>query len=323
MSVSKPLKNVIGLDLDNLQKRLSNQLSAVLETIFHLNFSDDDVSNERKVDKPYMQAVLTTFIKFPTLSYNEVQLEYHSKKKLVGGSIDVVVGSESNGNKPYIYVCPKNVSIYLGSLLEANSSSRPLAASSSASFDESSIEIKALIQPMLELMAISEVAAFPKADVPLLNIFGNKFVYRPLLYFKEYDVLLTTPRPIHLRRDVNSVDGLGLLFMFVLFQLHNTRTCSFEIEEVKKFPTSGWKAALCASRESYCHSTLFIAGVKPRMPHADTLPFLHPSDDEDGSDDGGDGSNGDEREGGKRKRAARTNPQGSKTPRMTGDECQN
>ena len=125
---------------------------------------------------------------------------------------------------------------------------------------------------------------------------------------------------MHLRRDVNSVDGLGLLFMFVLFQLHKTRTCSFDIEEV---PTSGWKAALCASRESYCNSKLIIAGVKPKMPHADTVPFLHPSDDEDGSDDGdgsdGDGSNGDEREGGKRKRAARTNPQGSTTPRMAGD----
>lgn len=40
MSVSKPLKNV---DLENLQKRLLNQLSAVLESIFHLQFSDDDV----------------------------------------------------------------------------------------------------------------------------------------------------------------------------------------------------------------------------------------------------------------------------------------
>lgn len=114
------------------------------------------------MDKPYLQGVLTTFIKFPTVSYNEVHLEYHSKKKLVGGCI---IGSESNGNKPYIYVHPKNVSIYLGSLLEAKSSSKCLAASNSASFDQSSEEIKALIQPMLELMAISEVAEFPKADV--------------------------------------------------------------------------------------------------------------------------------------------------------------
>ena len=62
--------------------------------------------------------------------------------------------------------------------------------------------------------------------------------------------------------------------------------------------------------------------MKPKMPHADTVPFLHSSDD-DWSDDGdgsdGGGSNGDEREGGKRKRAARTNPQGSKIPRMAGD----
>ena len=120
MSVSKPLKSVIGLDLENLQKSLSNQLSAVLESIFQLHFSDDCAAI--KVDKPYLQGVLTTFIEFPTVSYNEVHLEYHANKKLVGGSIDVVVGSESNGNKPYIYVPPKDVSIYLGSLLEAKSS---------------------------------------------------------------------------------------------------------------------------------------------------------------------------------------------------------
>ena len=37
---------------------------------------------------------------------------------------------------------------------------------------------------MLETMAIAEVATFPNEDIPILNILGNKLVYRPLLYFR-------------------------------------------------------------------------------------------------------------------------------------------
>ena len=83
-----------------------------------MEFSADDVSNENNVDKPYLHSVLAMFVKFPAVSYNEVHLEYHSSKNLVGGSIDVVVGLEGNCNKPYIYVQPNIVAIYLGSLLE-------------------------------------------------------------------------------------------------------------------------------------------------------------------------------------------------------------
>ena len=282
MSPSQPLHGIMRVDISNLHKRLLNQLSPLLEAIFHFAFSDDAVANENKVDKPYLQSVLAMFVRFPAVSYNEVHLEYHSKKHLVGGSVDVVVGSKGNGNKPYIYMEPHNVAIYLGSLLEAKSSTHRLASSASdrASFEQASEDTKALIQPMLELMAISEVAHFPNDGVPLVNIFANKFVYRPLMYFKGCDILLTTPRPLHLRREVDIVDGLGLLFLFLLFQLHNVRICSFDMEKVKRFPRSGWGEVLHANMASYHDSKLIVCGVKPKMPHADTEPFLHPSDED-------------------------------------------
>lgn len=67
------------------------------------------------------QAVLSSFVKFPSISFNEVHIEYGTKKKLVGGSIDAIVGTERNGNKPHVHVdskdFSKDFSIYLGSIL--------------------------------------------------------------------------------------------------------------------------------------------------------------------------------------------------------------
>lgn len=97
--------------------------------ILRLKFTDDNV--QRGEHKPYLQGVLSTFVKFPAVVFNEVHLEYYLKKKVFGGSVDVIVGSQMNGNKPYIYVQPKNVSIYLGSLLEAKSSHTRLGTSQS------------------------------------------------------------------------------------------------------------------------------------------------------------------------------------------------
>ena len=152
-----------------------------------------------------------------------------------------MVGSPTNGAKPYVYIQSGHEAIYLGSVLEAKRSTKSLAAVSSnsrtANFKEAASDIKGLIQPMLEVMAVAQVAEFPRADVPLVNIFGNKFVYRPLLYFRECDVLLTTPRPVHLRRDATTLDVLGLVLLFTLFQLHK-RCVAFNMVKVETLPKS-------------------------------------------------------------------------------------
>ena len=103
----------------------------------------------------------------------------------MGGSI---VGSATNGNKPYIYLLtneevPSLVAVYLGSLLEVKSSGQrftPASSDSAEMLEETSEDTKMLIQPMLETMAIAEVAIFPNEDIPIVNILGNKFVYRAL-----------------------------------------------------------------------------------------------------------------------------------------------
>ena len=157
MSPSQPFQDVIDLDVSNLKKRLLNQLSALLEAIFHFEFSHDDVSNENKVDKPYLQSVLATFVTFPAVSYNEVHLEYHSTNNLVGGSIEVVGGSEVKWQQALCLRAAHECCYLPGN--EAKSSSKCLAASASdkASFEQATEDTKALIQPMLELTAISEV----------------------------------------------------------------------------------------------------------------------------------------------------------------------
>ena len=58
-------------------------MASLLEEIFCLEFSEDVRNNEHTLDKPYLHGMLSTFVNFPPLSYNEVHLEYNSKK-LVG-----------------------------------------------------------------------------------------------------------------------------------------------------------------------------------------------------------------------------------------------
>ena len=224
LSCSKPFRSLATINLQRLKRRFRAQLNGLLEGIFRLPFTEDSTNDQHTQDKPYFQGVLLTFVPFPAVSYNEVHLEYRSSKHLIGGSYDIIVGSSTNGKKPIIQIEGSNFAIHLGSLLEAKSTFTRLAPSSSetSSFTEETTDLKTLIQPMLESMAISQMATFPDADVPIVNFLGTKLSFRPLLYFKELDVLLTTPRPMHLRTAHDTIDVLGLITMFTLMNLHKT-----------------------------------------------------------------------------------------------------
>ena len=101
----------------------------------------------------------------------------------IGGSYNVIVGSSTNRKKPIIQIEGNNIAVHLGSLLEAKSTFTRLAPSTSesSSFTEDAADLKTLIQPMLECMAISQVVTFPDPDAPVVNFMGNKFAFRPLL----------------------------------------------------------------------------------------------------------------------------------------------
>ena len=67
MSISQPLRHIASLNLHQLEAQLNNQMSPLLGDIFDVEFTDDDPhSDERKVDKPYLHKILTTFVKFST-----------------------------------------------------------------------------------------------------------------------------------------------------------------------------------------------------------------------------------------------------------------
>ena len=277
ISKLKALRKLAEIDM----KRCFNALlNGLLEGIFRLNFTEDSTNDENTQDKPYLQGVLMTFLPYPAVSFNEIHLEYSSSKHLVGGSYDVIVGSETNGEKPKIHIEGINVAVHLGCLLEAKSTCTRLAPSTSesSSFTDDSADLKKLIQPMLEVMAISQVATFPNPDVPVVNFLAHKFVFRPLVYFRDVDVLVTTPRVIHLRHSENTIDVLGLITMFTFLQLHWTKGVKFQRNAIiELFPTSGWTRALQQGKDGYHTSKLTVVGMKKKFPHVGSKPFIHES----------------------------------------------
>ena len=89
--------------------------------------------------------------------------------------------------------------------------------------DEDFHDIKATIQPMLESMAVAELAQ----SVLILNNVANKTAFRSMLYWRDADVLITTARAVPLRRNKTDIDIQGLLLLFVLLQLHRISCISF------------------------------------------------------------------------------------------------
>ena len=99
---------------------------------------------------------------------------------------------------------------------------------------------------MLEAMAVAEIAQCTAEAVPLVNILANKSAFRPFLYWREKDVLLTTAGVVPLRRSNSEIDIRRLLLLFVLLQLHRRTHISFNLESHGKISKTGWREALTA-----------------------------------------------------------------------------
>ena len=130
---------------------------------------------------------------------------------MVGGKIDFLVGSLCNGNKPILKMHEKSRdrkfrTVLLGSLLEGKKPSVSLYPlhSTSRTFTET----------------VTQNATFENDEVPLMNIFGNRNTFRPLLYLKKYDVLLKTPKPFTFLDDTKTIHLIGLAMLQILFKIH-------------------------------------------------------------------------------------------------------
>ena len=85
-SQSQPLHAFAAIAVQKLQSRFRRYLNYMLEGIFRLPFTEDTHAAEDSTDKPYLQGVLMTFLQYPAIAFNEVDLEYHTKKRVVGGA---------------------------------------------------------------------------------------------------------------------------------------------------------------------------------------------------------------------------------------------
>ena len=208
MSKGFALKRVLaGFDLDKLKTLWESQQAQLIEGLYLLKYGNDDVTggtaDEHNVGAPYLQGLLRLLVPgFPVVSFTELSLECRSKKKIVGGRLDLGVGSKSTGIKPSLVIegYEDRVALYLGCLGEAKSADVSLAHCKNTEHQVDLDDIKATLQPMLEVMAVAEIAQCTTEAVPLVNILANKNAFRPFLNWQEKDVLLTTGGAVPLRR---------------------------------------------------------------------------------------------------------------------------
>ena len=172
------------------------------EALWNLNWEGDTA--EKNTGAPSVKKLLRLFIKqLPVMSFEEIHLEDKSKKPLVGGSIELAVGFAANGDKPTVKSTNSDQrwAIFLGSLGEAKAADVKLATVKNKAFTSEEEDIKSIIQPALEVLAVSAVATFPNNNIPLVTLMASKCGFRPILYWTAYDLLITTAKAVPLRLD--------------------------------------------------------------------------------------------------------------------------
>ena len=168
----------------------------------------------------------------------DVGLREKHSNPVVGGDIDMIIGNEQNGNKPRlnIYGIDDDVSLTLFSSTMGEAKSPTVGLMPVArTVKECLEELKTFGQPVLEVLSLSQKCIFPCNFVPLANIYGNRYCFRPLFYFKELDILLTTPTPIQYITEDLHVVILGFSLLYYVNALQ------FNPDILKSFETCGWK----------------------------------------------------------------------------------
>jgi len=257
--LSKPftLSSVCKIKTENIQREMERIVPLATEFITSLEFDSSVEHDEESSDRPFLKKVLRFSAGLDPVSIEELKLEYGTNKCVVGGAFDIVIGCKSNGRKPRVtvhnnYEC-KHLSIFLGSLLESKSSATALCRADTSQ----QLALKSMIQPILETMAMSEMAEFPSVRIPLVNFCANKYEYRPLIYFPHFDVLLISTSSINLCVGDNkklSTDGLVLLLL--LKNICNNDLLRFSVSSLRNLAETGWKDAKEKGVADYSDSIL-------------------------------------------------------------------
>lgn len=169
--------------------------------------------------------------------YEEISLESKTSKKLLGGNFDILIAETSNERPKFILDDGSRQSVstlYCVALAEAKSPSTPIAGSNSDN-------LASFSQPVIELTAMASACDFPNNSVPLVQFYGNRHRYRPIMYFKASDIIITTSNPIQY---LNSEGEICLEGLFLMFLLCYKYALQFDVESIERlFPKSGWGEA--------------------------------------------------------------------------------
>lgn len=218
--------NLSAEDLIQLSYEVNSKLSPI--TIFLSSYFKFIATVEKDVGKFY-QDFLSCFLNLPLTAQREVHFK-NVKPSCPRGSIDGLIGRSGNGNRPMATV--KNTQdfsqVYVLSTQEVE-----LGESSITSDKE---DLKTVYQPIVQICAFSEMCVFCSDYIPLIEIYGDENTVRPFIYFREFDVLMTTDRPFTFWHN-DSVHTHALALLCLLFQVNPFHS---KIKDIRK---CGWQAA--------------------------------------------------------------------------------
>lgn len=240
------LFQVSAVEVMRLEQELSIRLTSIVGFLEAYRF-DDDVE---KPDRAFYQKLFRCFLQFPCVSFREVYFKEHEEKMIVSGTLDIVSGLLRNGTRPKVSVEIENNrlhTVYLGCIGEAKNTSVRQSASLPGSRTDEDRELKPAYQPILQLCATAELCTFTDARVPLINIYGSRETYKPYLYFKAHDVMLTCQLPAIIMENSGSrarkYNLHGLVLMELLFRLHKYPA---EPDVLHNLTQCGWREAMNA-----------------------------------------------------------------------------
>ncbi len=193
-------------------------------------------------DAIFLQSFSKFFIKEPCVTAREIYFKCVGNKPIGKGSIDVLAGMLSN-DKLHVKVKADDHTmkdIFVWVINEAKAPTVRLSSDIPGSRVPAQEDLKSLYQPITKLCSFSELCELPNNLVPVIALFGSRYSFRPLLYFKAYDVLLTTSRSYTFFDSKKQVDLHGIVMLRVLSMLANYPFSKTFLESTTKL---GWEAA--------------------------------------------------------------------------------
>lgn len=179
-------------------------------------------------------------------TYRELGLESHTQKHLVGGDLDIVVTSKKNCKPSFKmeYTNDRTPQVlYCRALSESKAPCEPLTEQ----------PLQTFTQPVLQTLAFSSCCT-PAADpsFPLIQVYGNRHRFRPIIYFMMDDVMLTTKNPVQYgsgEKGMGIAEGMYVLFLL----LHSGR---FSNRSITNFEKTEWRDLILSKNNPYLDTKL-------------------------------------------------------------------